>query len=185
MAYTKPVYNMKKQSKVGDQGIKELLDKYPGSFKKDECEGWDVLYTDGFMTVTVEVKTDTYYFKWNLNPDIPFFRKTENLFIEKFTETRKTGYRKIGGPWRAAQHNADIFLYYFKNEKVFYWFDDIPALINTVEQWLTRYPNPEDELIEIDNGWYFGLGWKVPISVVDHLATKVPMGGNIPALKRS
>ncbi len=56
----------------------------------------------------VEIKTDTYSLK-----------ETENFFFEKIANDKTF---TLGGPWRAKQDRVDYFVYFFLQDKVFYWF---------------------------------------------------------------
>lgn len=92
----------------------------------------------------VEVKTDWYSLD-----------STEFFFIERWSDVDK---KKPGGPWQS-QDKADIFVYLFIRDGVYFEFDDMDALVNRLED-LTK----KLKLIRIRNRGYSGGGYKVPLA---------------------
>lgn len=101
------VFDFKQQLAVGDIGEKEFQSYYKHlEPKKSEDRKYDFILVDG---QTVELKTDTYDMS-----------ATGNFFMELFSDTKKGS---IGGPWRAAQDDVRFFVYYFRSNKTFFWFE--------------------------------------------------------------
>lgn len=117
---SKKLFDFKAQMNIGDKGESDFM-RFYADLKpvKSPDRAADFILSDG---KTVELKTDTYGMD-----------ETANFFMEIFSDSR-TG--SIGGPYRALKDNIDYFVYYFKKDGTFFWFDtktlcDTMTLIGT------------------------------------------------------
>lgn len=136
------LFDFKQQLAVGDNGEKEFQDFYKHlTPKKAEDRKYDFILIDG---ETVELKTDTYDME-----------DTENFFMELYSDY-KSG--SLGGPWRAANDNVRFFVYYFRRNKTFFWFESKP-LITELDKLLLakRY-----HLKNIKNKGWTAQGYCIP-----------------------
>lgn len=101
------LFDFGEQLVVGDDGERDFLKHYANLIpKKSDDRRIDFILGDGKK---VELKTDTYDMS-----------ATQNFFMELFGNIDKG---QIGGPWRAMQDNVDYFVYYFKKNKTYFWFE--------------------------------------------------------------
>lgn len=100
------VFSFPKQLKFGKTGEKLFCDYYHNEDAKlVECKEFDV-YING--NERVELKTDSYSMD-----------KTENMFIEKIGNTQTN---KPGGPFLSVINDIKYFVYFYIQDKTFYWF---------------------------------------------------------------
>jgi hypothetical protein len=109
---------------------------------------FDFLRDDGRR---IEVKTDWYSLD-----------KTEYFFIERWSSIEK---KKPGGPWQSLG-KADVFVYLFIRDGVYFEFEDMAAFVGELERMIPDLP-----LIRIPNKGYTGGGYKVPMAALAHLYT--------------
>lgn len=152
--------------KRGEYGENLLLNRYP-YLTKDSTEGHDMIDTRGDLPVTIEVKTDSH--------DMDRF---PNFFMEIFSDNKSL---KLGGPWRSADHNTDVFLYHFKNNFRIFWFDNIPLLVTEIEIYMAKY-RPEE--IKIKNAGYKTLGYKIPRHALAGVYTELNFGDPLPLMEK-
>jgi len=154
------VFNFDDQKRIGDIGEADFLRVYESLAPKQSTTDFKVDFVLGDNR-SVELKTDSYD-----------MGRTPNFFMEQFTVSgNKTS---LGGPWRSKEHKVDFFVYYFINNKVFFWFNPI-----TLVDFLNKYIE-ENMLkpITIPNrdrrgGYYEAIGFKIPReSVVSVLLKK-------------
>lgn len=148
--------------KRGDKGENKLLNAY-SFLEKDSTDGHDMLDNRNDPPITVEVKTDFYDME-----------ETPNFFMERYSDDKKF---KLGGPWRSANHNTDIFLYQFINNNKVFWFSDIPELVRCLDEYVSKN-NPE--VMRIKNARYYTLGFKIPREAVSHLYKELEFGEDLP-----
>lgn len=67
----------------------------------------------------IEVKTEFY--------DLA---RTPNFFFEHYSNLEK---KTMGGPWRARDQGADILVHFFFHDKVYFEFENLPALLETID----------------------------------------------------
>lgn len=140
-----------------------LIDAMPGERR------WDLELlsaTDAKCLARVEVKTDSH------DP-----ATTPNFFMERYTRVAGQPGALKGGPWRAAEHGVDTFVYLYMNPDegftpVAYWFDDVPALVQHLDREGAEYPT------RLVRGRGCGrtltaVGWLVPRRDLRALARKV------------
>lgn len=116
------VFNFQDQLRVGDAGESDFIRIYEKlePVKSKNNRKIDFTLNNG---KTVELKTDSYSIE-----------KTENFFMER--NTILPDKKDIpGGPWRSKEHEVDYFVYYYINDKVFYWFDPI-SLVKKLDKYI-------------------------------------------------
>jgi len=134
-------FDFQDQLKVGRKGELLLLKKWPHPVRKHaELKGPDFLDSEGRV---IELKTDTY----DMN-------KTSNFFMERWSDGK---LKKPGGVWQAQEKGVTCFVYLFIQQKVWFVFEDVPALVKrldslTAKMYIHNIPN---------KGWTT-QGYKVP-----------------------
>jgi len=104
------VFNFKDQMRIGDIGEADFARIYEKLEPKKNIENRQIDFTLN-NGKTIELKTDSY----SMN-------NTPNFFMEKNTVSHDNT-SKSGGPWRSKEHKIDYFVYYYMNDKVFFWFE--------------------------------------------------------------
>jgi hypothetical protein len=128
------------QLKYGLDAEIEFCHRYPKKLLRVEGHRkWDFDCTDGYA---YELKTDTYS-----------MHKSQNFFMERWSVLDK---KKPGGPWQALENGADIFIYCFINNKTYFEFKDLPALVDRLDL-LTE----KQGLVYIPNKGWTTAGYKV------------------------
>jgi hypothetical protein len=131
---SKRIHEFEESKKVGDKG-ENLLEKYYGDYVKrlDGRENDFVILNDNRL---LEQKSDQYR-----------LATTPNFFMERYSNDK---WYPPGGPWQALEKGSNVYLYYFMNDKTFFWFDSVTVLVETLEV-LTRghrlvevYNRPKD-----------------------------------------
>jgi hypothetical protein len=99
----------------------------------------------------VEVKTDSYSMD-----------RTGNFFMELYSDVRRM---TLGGPWRAANDNVDLFVYYFQPNKTFFWFEP-KTLCQELEKAVFQYHFP---IRTIRNKSWETQGYAIPRDILTPL----------------
>jgi hypothetical protein len=102
---------------------------------------------------TVEIKTDTYSME-----------ATPNFFFERYGNDKTL---KPGGPWRAVEDGIDYFVYFFLQDKTFFWLDPVK---------LTRFLDKYTQDLKpktVQNKGYSSIGYCVPREVCEELFLRV------------
>lgn len=137
-------FGFQEQLKIGSDGEAKFILGYPGA-KLIPFAGreYDFDREDGKR---VELKTDTYV-------------GSPNFFFERWSDEAR---QKPGSVWQSID-KADVFIYCFINEGVYYEFPRMKILLNRLEKLIVGMP-----LIKIKNrGWTAG-GYKIPrASIID------------------
>jgi hypothetical protein len=142
-------FGWKTQFDKGMDGETLFQSIYTGqSLTKSETREYDFDREDGKR---VELKTDSY--------DID---KTKNFFIERWSVFEK---KKPGSVWQSID-KADVFIYFFSKNKVWFEFPDIVALVAAVEDYVAEHEVP---LVFVQNKGYNGAGYRIPRNVLAHL----------------
>lgn len=143
------VFNFDDQRRIGDVGESDFVKVYKDlEPKKSETDfRIDFTLNNG---LTVELKTDSY----DMN-------KTPNFFMEQMTISGNKS--SLGGPWRSKDHNVDYFVYYFLNNRVFFWFKPI-TLCEFLDKFVEEYRMKPISIPNRDNrgGYYEAVGFKIP-----------------------
>lgn len=144
---TKPCF--KKDLQRGQDGEAKLvehfhLDLLPNRDPKERR--WDYETRSGLK---VEIKSDY----WPTT--------TGNFFMEQWSDVAK---RKLGGPWRACQDEVDCFVYFYPKENIYFYFRDVPALVEKLNQ-LTE----EMKSTTVPNRAWNTVGWKIPRTELEDL----------------
>lgn len=141
------IFSFQKQLRVGNDGENLFLKYYKKSTKGDGLVH-DIFLGNGD---SVELKTDTY------TPAL-------NFFFERYGNDKKM---ISSGPWKSKVDGIKWFIYLFKNEKKFYWFE--PAILC---KFLNKYiKNLEPKKVYNKN--YYTIGYIVPRWECDHLAARI------------
>lgn len=118
------VFNFKDQMRIGDIGESDFIKIYEKlePKKSEKNRKIDFTLNNG---KTVELKTDSY----SMN-------KTPNFFMEKETILPDEQIL-LGGPWRSKDHSVDYFVYYYMQDKVFFWFDPT-SLCKVIDRYIKK-----------------------------------------------
>ncbi len=160
MARPGKIFDFHTQNRVGDAGARIIEDNYPEKLQKLQYDSpiGDYMLPDGRI---LEMKTDTY----------PLAR-TPNFFMEFYSNTQKGTY---GGPWRAYHLGADIFLYLYLTDKVYYEFHDLQALVAELEKLVKEN---KTQAVVVQNRKFTTTGFKVDRRLLAHLYTERKIGGD-------
>lgn len=138
-------FHFGEQFNFGNKGESDFLKYYKAIKSSDRA------YDFILNKETVEIKTES-----------RTLEQTPNFFIERYSDIDKL---KPGGPWQSI--NTNYFIYYFINDKTFFWFKS-KELCSFLDIWIeTQKP------IYIKNRTYTSVGFKVPRDIVSHLLIKV------------
>lgn len=148
------VYNFEEQIKVGDAGEEEFRLFYKDRLNPIKPKN-DYSYDFGVGNKKIELKTDTYRMD-----------STENFFMERWANYEQT---KVGGPWRASKDAVDYFVYYFRKDKTFFWFDTYSLNIRLDE--IVKSTNPR--LINIVNNGYSVWGYLIKRKDLTNICKKI------------
>jgi hypothetical protein len=135
------VLDWQEQLNVGDVGEKDFV-KYYSELKpiKSKDLSVDFWIKNGW---SVELKTDTY----DMN-------RTPNFFMELYGDITT---KKLGGPWRASRDCLNLFCYYFKTNKTFFWYEP-KMLTSAVDEIIQRN---RLTTVEIPNKGWTSEGYKI------------------------
>jgi hypothetical protein len=117
MTGTNNSFCFQEQLKVGDRGEELFMQHYPKGIIIHP--GRDGDFIEKSSGKKIELKTDTY------NMD-----KTPNFFIERYSCIQK---ESPGSVWQAQSHGCDIFCYMFVRHNIWFQFNNIPKLIERLE----------------------------------------------------
>ena len=107
------VWDFKDQLLVGDAGARLFQERWEAqTIPHADPKGPD--FVDA-LARCIELKTDTYPMS-----------KTPNFFMERWSDV---GTRRPGGPWQAFGKGCNLFVYLFLADRVWFVFDDLPALL--------------------------------------------------------
>ncbi len=123
-----------------------------GDLKKIDGMNGDFIWSS--TGEKVELKSD--YYK---------MEKTPNFFIERYSDKEK---KTPGGPWRALQDGSTIFVYFYIQNLTYFTFRCEELCAFLTEQMLKEKCTPCD----VVNKSWTTLGYRVPRTAVEHLATK-------------
>lgn len=131
-------FGFNEQLQIGNDAEQRFIKGYAGlPLVKHSARAYDFDRADGKR---IELKSDTYV-------------GSKNFFFERWSNIDK---QKPGSVWQSID-KADIFIYCFVNEGVYYEFADMPLLLSSLESICQSLP-----LIRIPNRGYAGGGYKVP-----------------------
>ena len=110
-------WSFKEQIAVGDEGQRLFLKNYhtPITEYVPHAADFQVVSTGQL----VELKTDTYS-----------MAKTPNFFIERWSDI---GSKKPGSVWQSVEKGVTIFCYMFLNDRTYFEFVDLPALVSRLD----------------------------------------------------
>jgi hypothetical protein len=152
------VFTFKEQIEVGNKGEAWLKANYhmqPLQKLDYKSAIGDFMRPDGKI---IEIKTDTY----------PLAR-TQNFFLEYYSNLQK---KSIGGPWRTFEHGADIFLYLFSSDNVYFESTNVLSLVREADEIIKRKKLRQ---VYIHNQGYTTTGYKVERELLkDHFTEYKP-----------
>lgn len=141
---SKPVHSFKEQLEIGNRGEQIIFQHFHVPLAFYPGRGFDFT-TKNRPRKNVELKTDDF----NLD-------KTENFFIERWSDIYR---KKPGSLWQSKEKGVDWFVYYFVRNDRYFFFDNLPKLIERVEEIIDQY---KLGLIAVKNYGYITGGYKVP-----------------------
>lgn len=141
------VFDFKGQLNTGNVGEKLFTEYYEKLNPEKSTE--DLAYDFTISGQKVELKTDTYR-----------LTDSANFFMERYG-CNKTF--KSGGPWRTLEDKIEWFVYFYINDKIFYWFDP-----KTLCPFLDKYIQNKGYK-EIRNRGWTAIGYTVPREECEHL----------------
>jgi hypothetical protein len=147
-------FDFQTQIEIGNQGEIWLKANYHQQLQKVDklSPVGDFLRADGKI---IEIKTDTY----------PIDR-TPNFFFEQYSSLDA---KSLGGPWRAYEKGADIFLYFYVSSGVYYEFEDLYNLVRRTDEIIkTKKLRP----IYIRNRGWTTTGFKIERQWVSDLCVE-------------
>lgn len=147
-------FDFKKQILTGDIGEKDFYNFYKklSPVKSEDDLAYDFKLKNGD---TIELKTDTYNME-----------NTPNFFMEYYSDMKA---QKMGGPWRAYNDSVKMFVYYFIENKTFYWFNT-KDLYNVLEKYIAS-KNPR--LYSVVNKGWITKGFVIPRKELDSALIKI------------
>lgn len=151
---TRKTWDFKAQIEIGNQGEAWLKTNYHQQLQKVDklSPVGDFMRTDGKI---IEIKTDTYPIE-----------RTPNFFFEMYSNLDS---KSLGGPWRAYDKGADIFLYFYVSSGVYYEFEDLHKLVRLTDEIIkTKKLRP----IYIRNRGWTTTGYKIEREWVSSLYTE-------------
>jgi hypothetical protein len=155
--YQNKNFSFNEQKKVGLDGESDFLKFYSEENPRKSLDRkYDFLIR---ARTKVELKTDTYSME-----------KTENFFMEKYSDINKM---LLGGPWRAANDRINYFVYYFLLDGVFFWFRP-----NELVFFLDSYIEKKHEKIIRSHSW-FTLGYIIPRKDLKHLMIRTDVSNSL------
>lgn len=134
MQESKKIFDFKEQLAVGNNGEQDFLNYYKDA-KKATVRAHDFDLNDK----KVELKTDSYSFE-----------RTDNFFIERYSDYTNM---KDGSVWQSS--HCDFFVYYYIQEKTFFWFDT-----KSFKDFLDEYIKDKSYVLIRNKGWT-ALGYKI------------------------
>ena len=155
------IFEFNKQERRGKLGETLIIKAWPGLFEWSSDSRYDLIYLP--ENKKVEVKTE---YKWTLE-------NTPNFFMEEFSDDIKF---KLGGPFRAQQDNIDIFISFFINNLVLFWFDDVDALVERCKEGIFKFKlQPK----YIKNRGYNTIGYPIRRYWFENLYKQIELGGSL------
>ncbi len=152
-------FKFKPKLEEGSFGEQKIIKAWPNNF---------IRYTDGRehdlivlpRNSSVEVKTETY---WTLD-------SSSNFFMERFS---KDTTFDSGGPWRAYEDSVEIFISFFIQNGVLFWFEDLEKLIYKIEDYVKKYNKRPSS---IPNFGYNTIGWAIPRHYLEDCYVRLELG---------
>lgn len=152
------IHNFRTEKRKGDVGETTLARTYTELERLDGFKS-DMLYTPS--NKLIEVKTDYYS-----------MARTPNFFIERYSN--ETG--APGGPWQALEKGNDGFLYFFIKNNILFWFDNIKAIIKSVDD-TVEFNNTS--VTPVRNETHITYGYKIPRESLKELYIEFNLGDDI------
>jgi hypothetical protein len=111
-------YGFERQMSIGEQGVRFLLDRFPGVLEATSGRHGDLRIRK--TNDLIEVKTDSH-----------LFSETPNFFFERFSNLDR---QTPGGPWQAKANGCKYYAYLFLEESKLYVFnvDSLLAYLESI-----------------------------------------------------
>lgn len=143
-------FDFRKQLKFGQESEELFAEYYPRRLEPAKDLTYDFLISSSRQKL--ELKTDSYS-----------MLKTQNFFMERFSDVRK---RSPGGPWRSVKDKVDIFCYLFSQNRTWYEFRKLPELVEMLNE-LTKGA----QMTYVKNRTWVTGGFLVPREALKDLYT--------------
>jgi plasmid replication initiation protein len=143
------VHKFNSSLKVGQNGEEIFLALNP-----------NITRLSGLKADFVSSKTNT---KYELKTDTYDMTKTKNFFIERWS---KPG--KVGGPWQAKQSGSHVYVYFFIQNYIAFFFN-IDKLLAKLE---TLNLDVDFKLCSVQNEGYTTQGYKIPRELLEDVLMK-------------
>lgn len=137
-------FNFQKQNEIGKKGEERFaLNYHDGKLQKLDGKSpiGDFMRPDGRI---IELKTDTY----------PMAR-TPNFFMEFHSNVAK---QTVGGPWRTYVQGADILVYLYSSDGIYFQFEDIQQLVYTLDDIIKK---KKLKVSRVNNKSWVTTGYKI------------------------
>lgn len=155
------VFEFNRQEKKGKVGESKIINAWPELFEWSDVNEYDLIYIP--EDSSVEVKTETNY----------SLETTPNFFMEKYSDDIKF---KLGGPFRAEKDNVDIFISYFIQNGVIFWFNDLKSLVKRCEEGILKF-NVRPSYVK--NKGYYTIGYPIRRYWFEDLFREIKLGDEI------
>lgn len=154
-------FQFNRQEKKGKVGESRILKAWPEQFEWFDGNEYDLIFKPD---KSVEVKTETNY----------SLESTPNFFMEKYSDDIKF---KLGGPWRAEKDNIDVFISYFIQNGILFWFDDMEKLVECCEEGIKEFKIRE---VYVKNRGYNTIGYPIRRYWFKDLYKEIEIGSPLP-----
>lgn len=155
------IFEFDEQEKEGKAGEIRIFKTWPDKFEWFEGNEYDLILKPNKK---VEIKTETTY---NLE-------SSPNFFMERYSDDFVF---KSGGPWRAQEDGIDIFISYFIQNDILFWFNDINKLVERCEKMILE-TNPRSSYVK--NKGYYTIGYPMRRYWFKDLYKEIKLGDPLP-----
>lgn len=153
------IFEWKPKLEEGELGEQKLIKAWPNNFiKYRDGREHDLIVMP--RNSSVEVKTETY---WTLS-------SSPNVFMERYS---KDTTFDSGGPWRAYEDGVEIFISFFIQDGILFWFEDLERLTNKIDEYVRKYNKRPSY---IPNAGYNTIGWPIPRHCLEDCYMELELG---------
>ena len=143
-------FSFREQLAIGEAGERLFIERYPRPLRKNHSHNSDLICLE--TGERIELKTDTHS-----------LQDTPNFFIERWSNMEE---QKPGSLWQSRK-KADVFIYYYSQDGMYWTFKDIKALIKRIEELDKKTPLP---VRMVKNKSWTTSGFLVKRELIDDLA---------------
>jgi hypothetical protein len=155
------VFKFDKQERKGKVGESRIIKAWPDQFEWFSGNEYDLILKPD---TSVEVKTETDY----------SLQSSPNFFMERYSEDITF---KPGGPWRAKEDNVDIFISYFIQNDILFWFDNVEKLVERCEEGIKKF---NIRVSYVKNRGYHTIGYPIRRYWFEDLYEEIEIGAPLP-----